>query len=338
MALFDGKIGANAALDFGGNILTMGLNHFWQKKQLSQSEQWAREDATTAYNRMIEQWNRENAYNTPKAQMQRALEAGLNPNLYLAQQGLGNGSIGTPTVPQAASAGGDAYTSPTGLTSFVDAEYKQALIDDLESSARNRDKITDGQLERWLHENNVSDVTIDELRSAIDVNNARVNEINASSNKMKAEFDLLKEDEKAKKFENYITEHTMKLSIEAKNKESEAVIKTALALSMANVANVKADTALKIAQKDLAREGINLTKEQEKEARALSHLYNTQIVGEQAKNNTAKERLSQIKAVTAQMFPDEDASFISKINGRLVRDFYTMKEINPFSISLPLNQ
>ena len=37
--------------------------------------------ATTAYNRGIEQWNRENAYNSPTAQMERLKQAGLNPNL-----------------------------------------------------------------------------------------------------------------------------------------------------------------------------------------------------------------------------------------------------------------
>lgn len=37
--------------------------------------------ATTAYNRGIEQWNRENVYNSPTAQMERLKQAGLNPNL-----------------------------------------------------------------------------------------------------------------------------------------------------------------------------------------------------------------------------------------------------------------
>lgn len=37
--------------------------------------------ATTAYNRGIEQWNRENTYNSPTAQMERLKQAGLNPNL-----------------------------------------------------------------------------------------------------------------------------------------------------------------------------------------------------------------------------------------------------------------
>lgn len=43
------------------------------------------------YQRNLEQWNRENEYNTPSAQMQRYIEAGLNPNLIY---GTGSASAG----------------------------------------------------------------------------------------------------------------------------------------------------------------------------------------------------------------------------------------------------
>ena len=40
----------------------------------------------------LEQWNRQNAYNTPMAQMQRFKDAGLNPNLIFGQGSNGNAS------------------------------------------------------------------------------------------------------------------------------------------------------------------------------------------------------------------------------------------------------
>lgn len=48
----------------------------------------------------LQNWNRENEYNSPESQMQRYLAAGLNPNLvYGAGASSGNaGNIGTPTV------------------------------------------------------------------------------------------------------------------------------------------------------------------------------------------------------------------------------------------------
>lgn len=42
------------------------------------------------YSKQLEQWNRQNEYNSPKAQMQRYKEAGLNPNLIYSQGSNGN--------------------------------------------------------------------------------------------------------------------------------------------------------------------------------------------------------------------------------------------------------
>ena len=46
--------------------------------------------ATKAYNRQKEFWNMQNAYNTPKAQMDRLRAAGLNPALMYGQGNVGN--------------------------------------------------------------------------------------------------------------------------------------------------------------------------------------------------------------------------------------------------------
>ena len=56
--------------------------------------------ATTAYKRQKEFWNMQNAYNTPKAQMQRLKDAGLNPALMYGQGNTGN-AMGSPNVQQA---------------------------------------------------------------------------------------------------------------------------------------------------------------------------------------------------------------------------------------------
>lgn len=46
--------------------------------------------ATTAYKRQTDFWNKQNAYNTPKAQMERLKAAGLNPALMYGQGNVGN--------------------------------------------------------------------------------------------------------------------------------------------------------------------------------------------------------------------------------------------------------
>lgn len=49
-------------------------NREWQEKMINQARDWE-----------IEQWNRQNEYNSPQAQMQRYNDAGLNPNLIYSQ-------------------------------------------------------------------------------------------------------------------------------------------------------------------------------------------------------------------------------------------------------------
>lgn len=52
------------------------------------------------YQAALEQWQRENEYNSPAAQMQRYMDAGLNPNLIYGQQNLSAGSP-LPSAPTA---------------------------------------------------------------------------------------------------------------------------------------------------------------------------------------------------------------------------------------------
>lgn len=56
-----------------------------------------RENAEWVYNKNLEQWNRENEYNSPAAQMQRYKEAGLNPNLMYTSAG-SNTAASSPTM------------------------------------------------------------------------------------------------------------------------------------------------------------------------------------------------------------------------------------------------
>lgn len=66
------------------------------------NQQFTREINDLNYQRAMEQWHLENAYNSPKSQMQRYQEAGLNPNLIYGQQNLGS-SINSPAAQASAS-------------------------------------------------------------------------------------------------------------------------------------------------------------------------------------------------------------------------------------------
>lgn len=73
---------ANSLIGFGLNQAASSINaernyKYW-KKQTDYEQQLA-----------LENWNRQNEYNSPKSQMQRYAEAGLNPNLIYGQQNTG---------------------------------------------------------------------------------------------------------------------------------------------------------------------------------------------------------------------------------------------------------
>ena len=83
-----------------------------------------------ANRRMIEFWNMQNEYNSPRAQMQRFQEAGLNPNLIYGDSvsgASGNaGQIGTP-------ARADFENPLSNITAFADTSRASAQTDLLRS-------------------------------------------------------------------------------------------------------------------------------------------------------------------------------------------------------------
>ena len=78
--------GTQVASAVGTNV----ANALMYKRQRADN----RQDATTAYQRSIDMWNMNNAYNDPSAQMERLKQAGLNPNLVY-----GGGATTTASAP-----------------------------------------------------------------------------------------------------------------------------------------------------------------------------------------------------------------------------------------------
>lgn len=62
----------------------------------SSANETNKELADYAYQKSVEMWNRQNAYNTPSSQMERLRAAGLNPNLVYGSGVTGNTSSGAP--------------------------------------------------------------------------------------------------------------------------------------------------------------------------------------------------------------------------------------------------
>lgn len=80
----------SASIAAGGSVLTSVLNGIFAKNENTKQRNFAREMYRAQLRDSIAQWERENAYNTPAAQKQRLIEAGLNPNLMMDNGNVGN--------------------------------------------------------------------------------------------------------------------------------------------------------------------------------------------------------------------------------------------------------
>lgn len=119
------SLGANFVSSISSDI----LNYQLAKKQ----NQWN-----------IEQWNRENAYNLPSAQVQRLRDAGLNPGLIYGSGNIHNTSASSPEM-----VSGLGHMMPPNLDpmAFAQIDLMNAQAADLRASANSKEK--DAELKQW---------------------------------------------------------------------------------------------------------------------------------------------------------------------------------------------
>lgn len=95
---------AGAAVSIGSSLYNLFTNNSrnkenmrFQSQENEKNRAFNREMAELAYQRNLEQWQRENEYNSPSAVRQRLSDAGLNPDLIY---GNGAGNMSSATSPQ----------------------------------------------------------------------------------------------------------------------------------------------------------------------------------------------------------------------------------------------
>lgn len=100
--------GIGALLDVGMNLFSSSKNWKHQKELQEREFAFTREMADWQWNKSLEMFDKENAYNTPEAQMQRFLAAGINPYVAfsksagnaVAADGASPSLPSTPSAPQ----------------------------------------------------------------------------------------------------------------------------------------------------------------------------------------------------------------------------------------------
>ena len=167
---------AEAAIEGVFNLAQSGINAAVQKKQAKRQYEYDVKKMQLQHQQNIDLWNMQNEYNTPKAQMERYSDAGLNPNLIYSEgaSALSGNSTSPPPSAEIAS-----YQVPNNeikifdgvVDSYVKAkqlalteqsqekqlEYQDAQIDEI------RDRIVTADVQRSL-------LLVDRLRKELDLN------------------------------------------------------------------------------------------------------------------------------------------------------------------------
>lgn len=150
MSLLDTLVPAGTGLL--GGLFNIGATKSAGKDQLKLAQY--------QYDKAVEMWNRQNEYNSPKSQMARLAEAGLNPNLvYGSGNVVGNTSAQAPTY------------SPPDMSHFI-PDYRgafQATFDSMQRMATVKN--LDSQNDNLVKQNQVleSQIALNEAnRHAID--------------------------------------------------------------------------------------------------------------------------------------------------------------------------
>ncbi len=194
-----------AATDFVSNVSSglFGANQARKNRKAQARENQANREFNEKMMHLqnqfaVENWERENAYNTPSAQMARMKAAGVNPDLYFSD-GLTNSSMGIAS-PTAAASSGSVGSAPGNFqgSDFLGAALAQATVSNLNADTRKTNAEasiyeTDAKFrEAWnslqIEEGNMRIRLGD---SAKDLNEQQVNESQAKVRNLNANSDSI---------------------------------------------------------------------------------------------------------------------------------------------------
>lgn len=154
---------AAALLGAGGDIATAFINRETAKQTNKEQFEYNKQLSELAYKQNIEQWNRENAYNTPAQQVARLVSAGLNPNM----------AYGTPGVVSSTSADSpqmnyeryDPTTPQLDINgpALSDSLINAFLAEQTERRVDNETAKTVAEIESMKYKNRLSNVQADKI-------------------------------------------------------------------------------------------------------------------------------------------------------------------------------
>lgn len=126
-----------ALIGAGGSLLSGILNNRSQRGAENRSRQWSEQMYQRQYDDNLRLWNMQNAYNDPKAQMERLRAAGLNPMLMYGK-GAGAGAAGQAGEINTPDVQDPTFRAPT--FDFLDTTMSKYFSIELASARANKEK------------------------------------------------------------------------------------------------------------------------------------------------------------------------------------------------------
>lgn len=126
------------------SLINEAANRKAAKKENAKARAFSQSESELAYQRDQDMWHMQNAYNSPREQMERLKAAGLNPNLVYGATAPGNQSGSAPTyTPAQGKFGLPKFSIPDMLSMYQGFQMRQAQIENVKAGTQNTEAATD---------------------------------------------------------------------------------------------------------------------------------------------------------------------------------------------------
>ncbi len=184
-----GVAGAGMSILGGIGGFIQGRKNRKLARQLQQQQlDWQQAENERAFQRNVDMWNMQNAYNSPSAQMKRLIEAGLNPNLAYGSLGDANATsapaYNAASVPSVSDA---AFANPYDSLSTAGASLTQAsaVMSQAALNKANEKKVTQEAVREVIRNNMLPrtlEMELNNLTQVFENNKEILNEIKERAN------------------------------------------------------------------------------------------------------------------------------------------------------------
>lgn len=251
-----GAIGS--VIGAAGSALAQDDSRSYQKEVLNLQNNFSAQQAAQVHQWNLEDWERNNAYNSPLSQKERLQAAGLNPLLTQTTNGLSSAVTSTP-VSSSSAPQSDLSVLSSIISTIIQSQKTAAEIRNIDADTKLKE--TDAETRGELN-----DAQLSLLKGNVSLTEAETDKVNAEVNKINSEIENIKKsievaDAQIKEImsrENVNNQEAKRIFLDNKMKEETwdiqvDILKAQLNCTRAQASNFLAQAALANSQSEINR-------------------------------------------------------------------------------------